>query len=177
MNRNFAHLLLLQKGAHRKNSPDLYLLYHAPDVLQKNIRLQLDLLACIPIHFEQLKVFGTAANHQREQNCHFQYLREREREKSSTDVSCFFPMSQMAHTPFELLLMRRLQVLTVGDSSSSSFFLPLPLLLSVVSSSSSSVLSLWSGSGGRQKSCFRVSLKSMLEEIRIAVSPGRGGTL
>lgn len=82
---------------------------------------------------------------------------EREGKKIKHWCKLFFSpqMTQMTHTPFELLLMRRIQVLTLGDSLSSSSFLALLLLLRTVSSSSSSVLSLWSGSGGRQKSCFR----------------------
>lgn len=65
-----------KKDGTEKKSPDLYLLHHTPDVIQKNIRLQLDFVTPIPISLVQLKVFGTAANHQREQNCQLHHLTE-----------------------------------------------------------------------------------------------------
>lgn len=60
----------------QKKSPDLYLLHHNPDIIQKNIRLQLDFFTAIPITNADLTVLCAAANHQSEQNCHLQHLRE-----------------------------------------------------------------------------------------------------
>lgn len=75
-------MILKYNNATEEKLPDVYLLDHTPDVVQKNIRLYLEFLTLRPSIHVQLKVLCTAGNHQREQNCHLLCLREKVVERS-----------------------------------------------------------------------------------------------
>lgn len=151
--------------------PDLYLLQHTPNIIQKNIRLELDFLTVHPFNTVHLKVLSTAANHQREQNPHLDILREFKVVETTEKQNPV--LSHIAQMPFVLLLKK--QGLTVGENLSFSFWFFRLLQETLPSSSSSS--HCCSGSGGRQKSCFRVASQARSPGIRITLCPGSGGTL